>query len=201
MHTEFQQTPQLNDSLFDLEKTLSIYAPALSNKLEEGAEEARVADRLATVNVHDEELVQLYSWKNGMTNAWQYKITEYDICSFGKFMSLDPTVSLYLALKAARTTSKLLFPVITNLAGDYLFYDANKKSKSHGMLLIYSPAILVTKPLTAFDSLGGFFKCISKCYEHGIYKFNEGTGQLKIDFPQEHELCKLANPRSRFWHT
>jgi len=199
METHRSDISILMQSLIEFEKTLNSFAKPLLDKLEPGGDSYYIREFLSRLKIDDSNLMALYNWKNGIKDAYQYKITEFDLCSFGKFMSMEPTVSLYLALKASRTHSKFLFPIMTTLGGDFLFYDLNKKSKNYGMLLIYSPAILITKPETAFDGLSNFFDCMSKCYQTGVYSFDQNTNHLTIHFEEEHKLCKQLNPKSKYW--
>ncbi|MFL5739276.1 MAG: hypothetical protein ACJ75B_03595 [Flavisolibacter sp.] len=189
----------LEESLKLFERTLQILALTIYDKLSPGLPKEYLVEMLSRLRVKDENLVTLFNWKNGIENGWQYKITEYDICSFGKMPDFNNAVSLYLAGKASGSPGKHLFPVMTSFGGDYLYYDMNTKSKTFASLLVYSPAILVNKPVAAFECLPDFFNCINKCFLDRIYSLDDTGRHLNIDFEKETSFMKERNPKVKFW--
>lgn len=189
----------LEASLKLFEKTLQDLAPTIYDKLSPGIQREYLVEMLGRLRIKDENLVTLFNWKNGIGNGWQYKITEFDICSFGKMPDFNNAMSLYLADKASGIPGKHLFPIMTSFGGDYLYYDMNTKSRTFANLLAYSPAILVNKPVTAFESLSDFFNCISDCFLDGIYSLDDTGRYLNIDFEKETAFMKEKNPKAKFW--
>ena len=91
------------------------------------------------------------------------------------------------------------FPLFTNNAGDYLLYDLSKNSQTYGMLLFYSPSLLIVDPKTAYDSLESLFKTVIACYNAGVYRYNHSSNTLEVDQEREFEISTGINPNSEYW--
>lgn len=190
------------ESLFrKFEGVLEEKAPQIKDSFATGLKEEFIKKMLLSEKIDAPELVKLYSWNNGLIEGLNYYIVKYNICSFGKIIPFNSALSLFMANKMGTKPmwKKTLFPIISTNAGEYLLYDTDKKSKTHGMILLYSAELLVTSPETAYDSLSNLFETFIRCYEQNIYSYDSDANELKIDFEAEHKLSAKLNPKSNYW--
>ena len=87
-----------SDSLFKkLEHVLKEKAPQLKENFAAGLSAEYLKNMLAKNKLDAPELVNLYSWNNGLAEGLNYYILKYNICSFGKILPFNSALSLYLA--------------------------------------------------------------------------------------------------------
>lgn len=195
-------TDVMNDTskiLKSLESNLQVFCKPIADKLEKGLNKYYIDDVFSKLDISNDELKKLYQWRNGIKVDTGKYVGEFDFCSHGKMLPLEEAIVHYEAYIKDSLWKKNYFPLFTTNAGDYLLYDIDKNSKTYGMLLLYSPSLLIVEPETAYDSLENFFETIISCYQQGIYKFNESDNTLEVDFDRESKITSKKNPKSDYW--
>lgn len=188
-----------SDIFKDFEECLRKYCRPVYENLEKGLDSEHVDSILAKLQIDNRELRKMYYWQNGIKADTGKYIGEFDFCSQGKMLPLEEAATHYEIYIKENQWKKNYFPLITTHAGDYLLYDVDKDSKTYGMLLFYSPSLLIVEPETAYDSLESFFETIISCYQQGIYKFNESSNTLEVDHNREFKISIEKNPKSKYW--
>lgn len=189
----------MNSVFKSLEETLEKYAMTLKESLAPPLTNTYINSLCKKLEINEPVITELYSWRNGTTEDKCRHILQYDICSFGKILPFGNAISIYMANKAEPFWPKTLFPILTTNAGEFLLFDFNKKSKTYGMILIYSAELLITKAESIYDSLKHLFETVIACYENEIYKFNSTNNILEIDFELESKLSGEKNIKSKYW--
>jgi hypothetical protein len=182
-----------------LERNLQAFCKPVADKFEKGLNGNYIEDVFAKLNINNNELRKLYQWRNGIKVDTGKYVGEFDFCSQGKMLPLEEAINHYTAYLKDSLWRKGCFPLFTTNAGDYLLYDIDESSSTYGMLLLYSPSLLIVEPETAYDSLENFFETVIACYNQGIYKFNETSNTLEIDQDKEFEVSSKMNLHSEYW--
>lgn len=189
----------IQEILISFEIVLKQYNPSAHSKLQNGLNETYSKEKFVNNKINDEKLRQLYCWKNGIKADSSKYIGEFDLSSFGKMIPLEEALTHYNMSIKDKIWSENYFPLFTTNAGDYLLYDIDKKSSTYGMLLLYSPSLLIVEPETIYDSLESFFDTLIDCYKEGDYKLNKSNYTLEIDDELETEKSFNKNPISDYW--
>lgn len=139
-----------------------------------------------------EDLKALYQRRNGMA----YQNIPSGKLSFGVnggFFPLDTSIEMYQ--QHFREQFPFFFPIFWD---DSFLISLDSKSADYGKVFIYSPSLLILEPQSCFDSLAGMIKTFSKCFETGIFGYDDeefftSTGDRYWD------VMKKMNPNSEYW--
>lgn len=182
-----------------LEQCLKQYVEPVYHKLEKGVSYEYITEIVNEFDLIDDNIKNLYHWRNGIKRDTGKYVGQFDFFSFGKMLPLEEALVHYKIYMNGGSWPSNYFPLFTTNAGDYLLYDSDKKSKTYGMLFLYSPSLLITEPKTAYDSLESFFQTVIQCYQQGAYRFNHSSNILEIDDEREWEISTKLNPNSKYW--
>lgn len=191
----------INTDLKILEEVLKKYCNPILEKLDKGLNGVDINTILEKVNLKNEVVKQIFQWRNGLSEENDFLLGQYEFTSHGKMMMLSESVKHYEVNIRDGVFEKGLLPLFTNYGGDYLLFDTNKKSKTFGMLLLFSPAILLSDtPIPIYDSFETFVKTVITCFEKEAYKFNELDNSLEVNYEREAEIAATLNEvNSKFW--
>lgn len=194
------QTMHSKKNMFiSLENTLNRFCKPVSDKFQHGLSENNIKDILFRSNVESVDIVELYKWKNGVDMSMQKHIGEFNFFSIGNMLPLEQAIKHYEIYVMDRHWKSNYFPLFTTNAGDFLLFDFDSRSVTYGMLLIYSPGLLVVEPETAYNSIESFIYTIITCYEQGVYNYNENENTLDIDIDKEFEVSSELNSKAEYW--
>lgn len=186
--------------LIDFEKQLREANAPILEKLKDELTPDRAKELLSHTGINNKSLFDLYSWKNGIKNMEEYSIGELELFPMGIMLSLEDAILHYeIYTKKERIWKESLFPLFTR-GGDYLILDINADSKTAGMILLYSPELLLSdKPETMYDSLEDLFKTILDCFKKGAYRINQDDGTIDVNYDLEQKISTERNPKSEYW--
>ncbi len=147
-----------------------------------------------------QDVIDLYTWRNGTKNPNEKRIGEMTLFSNGIFSSIEESKGVYEYYTVKwGIWPKGYFPIFGSGGGDYLLLNLNKDDKTSDMILIYSPPILLSvKPVTIYDSLHNLVDSVIKCYDAGAYYFSNNMLESGVDL--EFKICSENNPKSEYWH-
>ncbi len=147
------------------------------------------------IDVKNKELSSLYAWRNG--NKVEQSMTEeaYHLSSFGYFLPYQYAKELVDADKESFLLGKQsLFPIVSNLKGDYLVVDIDRNSPVY----IISPSLMIVEPEIIYKSLDVMLLSFSVCFEKKAYQFIDR--QLKVDDELERQIVQKYDDSSLFWN-
>ncbi|WP_156032799.1 SMI1/KNR4 family protein [Prevotella sp. 10(H)] len=149
-----------------------------------------------------EELIELYSWRNGLDAQKALDINfEIKLFSMGTYIDYRSTSSLLiLEQHTSKCYENKYLPIIYNgILEDPILIDLKPGSKTYGQLFYYSPKITLSmEPISIYDSLSTWLQTMNECYEKNVYSVNtEGFLEEKSD--EEALVSKRLNPESMFW--
>lgn len=192
----------MNDSLsilIDFENCLKQYCESAYLKLGAGLQKDYIREILTRININDENIKELYHWKNGIKVDESTHVGEVDFCSNGKMLPLEEALVHYELCTKDNLWGNNFFPLLSSNAGDFLLYNTDRKSKTYGMLCFYSPSLLIVEPETSYDSIESFCKTVIACYQQEAYKYNESDNRLEVSDDDEFKISSEKNPRSEYW--
>lgn len=170
----------------------------LEKDLQEPLEENIVKEKLlATTGIIPDELVELYTWKNGTTQfGWPT-----NFFSGHYFQNLDSSMEDYNAFQKLEADSfglnfKPHFPIFLTGAGEYYFYCF--EGDLQGKITYESAGEFLGEIVVAFNSFTDMFSSILEGYKSGVYYFENETRQ-KTDYRKESELMQKMNPNCKRW--
>lgn len=170
--------------------------------LQQGKSIEVIKNALGTIGISNEDLVNLYSWRDGISSTDFYGKTIEELEMFPDVImpSLNDAIgyfSLYVIEKSA--WGKFLFPVFTNGGGDFLLLNIDSGNQEFGMIYLYSPSLLLSEdPMTIYDSLEFFFLTMNECLKEGIY-IPGSNGSLDVDYDIKYKVSAEINVRSDYW--
>jgi len=155
------------------------------------------------VKLH-EDILNLYQWKNGVDDSWEFFLSSSWIFPGAGFYSLKRTIEVYHEFAGSDefwTNSK--FMVFESGAGDMLIMECDVNSNYYGMIYQYNlGATNYEVMITKYDSLTSLLDTIIKCYNEKIYSIDplKGVNRINYDFYlREVEISKEYNPKSEYW--
>ncbi|WP_147323553.1 SMI1/KNR4 family protein [Chitinophaga silvatica] len=185
--------------LNNFDKVIAEKATFLYNKHNEPLDQNQILSLLESHNIYDEELVELYSWKNGIFyNPIEYTIL-YDYSAEGVILPLEYASSLCNPDDGYHLWKKNFFPIIGNYGGDFLLYNSDSKSKTHKMIFLYSKSALSLNPMYSyFDSVSAMLMSITECFNSNVFQYNENSG-LDINIEAWTGIIRGINTKSTYW--
>lgn len=185
--------------LEEIEKYLEKQNANIFKRLQPGLNPSYTEQLLKGIGVYNnDELLELYGWKNGIQYESNWVIGEVDFFSSGLIVSAEDMIKTYkLFNEKDFMKDETLLPIFTDGSGDYVLYKTNKHNQP-GQLFLYAPSLLLSaEPESIYDSLTSLFKTVIECYYRKAYTFN--NGELEIDYDLEWEIAEKHNPLSNYW--
>lgn len=178
------------------ENILSKKNPHGINLLQNGLIKADIITVLREVGVENDELLEFYSWKNGVSPHQEEVIEKMKLFSFGIMFSIQDSIKEYQYSLIENLYERHYFPIFTNGGGDCLLLDI---SEPGGKIYLHSPPILLSdEPMAIYSNLKLLFETVIECYNSNAYKVDE-SGILEINFDLEEEISRELNPNEEFW--
>jgi len=143
------------------------------------------------------DLYALFGFKNGFKEDVHLAFEQKLLFDNGYFLPIEKALRDYEAIKHL-SSLHLKLPIFDSGGGDFLLMDCDTKSNTYNRILFYSPAILIIKPVTIYDSLTNLFLTSLRCFAQGIYEYDK-QGYLKIATDKQWKVCRELNPLSEFW--
>jgi len=189
----------LRDLLLEVEEQLKVKNAFALKCFQKGKSLEDIREILTLIGIENEDVFQLYTWRDGIVYNNEMHIGEYDFFSFGFMLSLKDAIEHYRLAQSEKLWSKHMFPLFANGGGDFILFDSNSNNKTTEMLFLYSPSLLLSgKPMTIYDSLEKFFRTIKKCYEKRAYSCSE-NGTLEVNYDLEQQVSMEENLRPIYW--
>jgi hypothetical protein len=190
----------LTSILNELESFLVEKNYPIIKKLSDGIAEDEIVRSLKKFDLSiSPKLIELYSWKNGVSGLYEEYLTE-ELSLFGFVGVMFPfqqAMETYINIPIEEDFIKRnFFPVFTTGDNEYLLMDLAKRKPSESVF-IYSPSLLILKPMTIYDSIERLFETALVTYENNGYYFSGNT--LEIDYEIETKIATELNPKSKFW--
>jgi hypothetical protein len=186
----------LLDLLTDLYEDKNI---PIIKKLLPGKDKAEIEKVLSEISSHHKDLIDIYSWRNGIILSTDVAIAEQELIPEAIFLSLESAYEFYAQYTNQGVFEKYFFPLFTDGGGGLLLLDVGKQSKTYGSLLLFSPSLLLSQiPVTIYDSLECFFKSTLDCFSTGAYNFDRENG-FTVDYDLKYEISEGENPNSEYW--
>lgn len=187
-----------NFKINQFENTLKVYCSPLYEKLLPPLSIVIIDEFFKKWDIDDNNLRQIFQWKNGMTYDTDLPTSSYDYTGFGVITSMQD-IDEVLELNN-HDWKESLFPLVSSFGGDFLLYETDKQSPSYGQLFLYSPNLgYVDKSPGLFDSLESMLDTISESFEKKIFTYDSNEMFLDIDYDKHGEIPKQLNPKSEYW--
>lgn len=186
--------------ILQLQQILSENYPELYERLLPPMQSADMWTYQFNARIHDSNLAELYSWKNGMQIEYiqldkhgaiinDTLPINYLFCSYGYFLKLEDAIERYNSDYFKELKDSHFFPIISNEIGDYLLINIDQNSRYYGCIFEYSPALLIIEPEVVFKNTTELLSFILDCYTEKIYTIDKVKG-LIIDDDKEFILKK-----------
>jgi hypothetical protein len=187
-------------TLLELETFLGESKTPISGMLNPGISAETAKGLLGEIEV-PQEVLQLYSWRNGVYRKSGLALGEQWLLPMGIFLPLDIAVNWYKK-SAASTWGTGRFPLFASWGRELFLLECQKESEKSGMVYYYDPEPVDSPSLeTAYDSLSAMFQTILECYRQKVYYYHPITLQLVSDFWLARDIAMPLNPRSEFWRS
>lgn len=187
----------LRNSIVELEEYLRQVYPLYLKILYPGLNESVITNLTSKRGFVNEQIIELYKWRNGIFHDSSSYVGKNDICSWGKFMPLEEAVEHFEEYTNSNAWLPKYFPLFTTHAGDYLLFNTDSSDDGYQKIFIYSPSLWITVPVVIFESLEKCFITIFECYQNGVYKMV--AENLEIDFDLEKIIAEKNNPGIEYW--
>ena len=138
------------------------------------------------------ELIQLYTWRNGL----QYENIPSGKLSFGLngvFFPLPVSIEMYQRFISEKLPS--LFPVFWD---DTFLVNLDANSEDYLKIFIYTPALLITEPQCCYDSLSSMMQTFVACFQKGIFSYDR-EGYFQEQYEEAVQISRSLNPLSLYW--
>lgn len=157
------------------------------------AEEIKVKFLKISLQPND-ELITLFSWKNGTDKNLDVKLGHLTIFPGFYFMSLQESIDSYLELRGKPNWKKYWFPIFANGGGDFYAVDLNEKSKGEVIgFFVYEDECMVE-----YNSLTSMIKTFEECYKKGVI-YRDDNGYLDMDYFEHTLIARRINPNLQIW--
>lgn len=145
------------------------------------------------------EFYDLYEWKNGV-NIYDNKGLYFGFFTLAVFVPLEILIESYIYYALDNDYwEKKLFPVFSNLCGDFYLLDIEPKSPTFKKVYIFSPLTVFSGVITVYDSLPKLLETIICCYKEDVYKYSPDENFVIIEPYKKREIAKRINPDSDYW--
>ena len=144
------------------------------------------------------ELLELYQWKNGTKVTQGTMLDDIQIIPGFHFLSLQDSVSNYLAMKNDKQWSPSWFPVFANGGGDFYAIDLSKSDGDKAPIIGF--ILGEVEQEVEYQSLTTMLLTFCECYEKNIV-FRTEDGYLEMDDDEQAEIALKHNPDVEFWQS
>jgi hypothetical protein len=134
------------------------------------------------------QVLELYEWKNGITDSSDYTIAELELFQWGIFETLETSLEHYAFNTKAGYWGRKHFPLFTTGGGDFLLINLNPNDTAYGYIFAHSHALYGDELIASYQSLEALLECVLECYEKGAYSFVDGV--LEEDRPLRNRIVK-----------
>lgn len=147
--------------------------------------------------IEDEYLRSLYSWKGGYDpdkvpgNLCQ--IMEFDV-----FLSLKAITDHVKANKTHESWDDKFIPLITDTTGQFILLNTEKNT-DYGKLFLYSPSLLIPKPISYYDSVYTMIETTIEEYKQEALVYNQKEDWLDCDAMKIRTIAEKINLNSDYW--
>jgi hypothetical protein len=146
----------------------------------------------------DEEIYELYEWRNGIANPNENIIGEMTLFTNGIFYCLEEAIRTYKSYALdLGSWDQRFFPLFSSGGGDFLLVNLGERNSDKHVFL-YSPPLLYSSELISiYDSLEKLFISVFECYKREAYYFEDNVLEKNINL--EFEICIKNNPNAAYW--
>ncbi|RAJ75631.1 hypothetical protein CLV59_109245 [Chitinophaga dinghuensis] len=188
--------------IYKFDTIIKHHSNFLYERLQEPKSEKEILKILDDLGIKDSlartQLVELYSWKDGVAYDTTEYTNLYNFTGRGVLLPLSFVQDLY-NLNGNGSWEVGTIPIFGNYKGDYLFYDTNSKSINYNMILLYSKSSLSISPMmTFYDSIESMFHTNIECFKSGAFQYIDGKG-LIVDVEKMFDISRQLNPKSQYW--
>lgn len=146
-----------------------------------------------------DDLIKLYSWRNGSPISGSKKTDETIFCG----SIFTPFEYSWLAYKYFR--SEPIFqnkaehiPIMQDGGGIFLCYDNCQESNTRGVIFEYNISNYPDIYLPKFESLSSLISGTLECFKQDVCIFNS-NGFIDVDFQRRKEIFGKLNPKIEYW--
>jgi len=184
-----------------LNKCLHDYCHQLYIKLQPPLTLLEIERNFKDLGIDDENLLDIFLWKNGIPYDINLPTHSYDFTGFGVIPPLRYIAEIIKIEITDQSWRNSLFPLVVSYGGDFLLYETNKRDGNYGKLFLYSPNLgYVDYQISYFDSIGTMIETIVNSFEKKILVYDNETMSLDItDYSLRSEISKKLNPKSEYW--
>lgn len=190
---------------------MAIKLPEILRKLEkilvknnysfnEGLSKTEIKAQFENINiVASNEIVDVYSWKNGLND--QGLETSLELFPLGNFFSLQEGIQIYQYYVGNNYWSAKLFPMFGAGNSEFFLIDCDPLSKQYERIFFFSfTSGFTNTPVSYYDNIQTLFLSVTKCYEENAYYFeNADDPYFSIDRLKEISINDKYNPNSIYW--
>jgi len=144
------------------------------------------------------ELIELYQWRNGTNIVQGTMLDDIQIIPGFHFLSLQDSVSNYLAMKNDQRWNQNWFPVFANGGGDFYAVDLSHSTGASAPVIGF--ILGEEEQEVEYQSLTTMLLTFCECYQKNIV-FRTEDGYLEMDDDEQAEIAFKHNPEVEFWQS
>jgi hypothetical protein len=193
-----QESQSLYITLLEFEFFLSESKAPILKMLNPGIEFQSAKQVLGDIQVPP-EVLQLYSWKNGVFRDNNLALGEQWLFPMGLFLPIELAVERYRKI-SARKWGADKFPLFASWGGEFFLVECHGQLQKSETVYYYNPGAVDSDIIiSAYDSLLTTFQTILECYRHKVYFYDNVTGQIEFDLSLAKEIAIPLNSNSEYW--
>lgn len=162
------------------------------NLLQKGLSVSEVGGKTAALPFNfTEELVELYTWRNGTKVSQQHTLNDHYFLPGYYLLSLEDAIYNYQSLEDSLVELTPGLPILTSGGGDFYIAQCGEEIEVSGGVINYLRGEY-EHPYT-YLTVTSMMITVAECYETGAY-FLTNDGLLKIDNVMEANIARKFNP-------
>lgn len=185
----------MKEVLLEFENLLVEQNAPILKYFNRGMAKNETVNHLKKINLEpNEELLQLYEWKNGIQfrNLPTGKI---NLGVNGCFLPIESSIMNYRSDVENKLYKNFYFPVFSN---DCYLINLKESTKKYGRIYIYSPSLLINKPEVCFDDLTTMFTVFLEGFKQQAL-FYDSEGFLECDYSVFGMIANNLNFSTKYW--
>ena len=145
----------------------------------------------------NEELIELYEWRNGTEAATGATLDDLHLVPGFYFRSLGDAITTYDSFVRSDRWDMAWLPLLANGGGDFLAVDCSKGQYLNGA--VYHYRIEQASHPMEYRSIGAMLATFASAFEDCIFKVVP-TGYLEMDDDAYALLAASCNPDAPWWN-
>ncbi len=184
-----------------LDTCLATYCQPMYQLLQPPLEKSAIEAYFNKWQIEDENLMDIFLWKNGIVNDGVLPTLTYNYTEFGVIPTLEHINELIQLEAEYASWKSSFFPIVTSFGGDFFLYEANRQSSDYGMLFLQCPTFgnVGEFVVSYYDSIEQMILTITECFKTKAFVYNQDKMWLDVNHSLVTQIAKKNNPKSEYW--